>query len=259
MGCLCTPKCSTTPSTCTCAVYGADCSETFKKLFKGIDCNALVVSSCPTKEQVETNFKILAAVKTALCNAAGYDLHKETTFAFYPVPKTSTTTPYLAPTSPCIGDQHIVLYLEEAATDDTDAVYSFGTYVWTGTAWMDTIGDQVCLSDTKMLALKPDRFFIDNVIGLDRIDTGFSFIGVDYKDMVVTWNDGHEIYHRDEQVYTGTVVYDFNTVDGNIFFLHGPKGDGAYLTPVFLGTADDPAYFKVIVNKYGSSSSVLSC
>jgi hypothetical protein len=260
MSCLCKPKCTTTSTACTCSgCSGSDCSESFKKLFKGIDCNALVVSSCPSKEQVETNFKILAAIKTALCKAAEYDIHKETTHSDYLVPKVATNTPYGAPSDPCIGDLHSVTYLEVPETETTDAEFSFGLYKWNGTKWIDILGDQVCLSETTMLALKPDRFFIDNVIGLDRIDTGFSFIGVDYKDMQVIWNDGHEIYHRDEQVYTGTVVYDFNTVDGNIFFLHGPKGDGAYLTPVFLGTADDPAYFKVIVNKYGSSSSVLSC
>ena len=258
--CLCKPSCSTTPTTCTCSgCSGADCSESFKKLFKSVDCNAAVVSSCPTKDQVEINFKILASLHTALCKAKVYDLHKETTFAYNPVPKISTTTPYLAPSDPCIGDLHSVTYLEVPQTDTTDAVYSHGLYKWIGTSWVDMLGNQVCLSDSVMLALKPDRFFIDGVIGLDRIDTGFSFIGVDYRDMQVIWNDGHEIYHKDENTSGGVVVYDFNTVDGNIFFLYGPEGDGTYLDPIFLGTAESPAYFKVIVNKYGSTSSVLSC
>lgn len=257
--CLCTPKCSTTPTTCTCAVYGADCSEDFNKLWKSLDCNAEVVSNCPTKDQVLINWKVLAQLQAAMCLAKDYKLHKETTYAFNPVPKTSTNTPYLAPTKPCIGDLHTVLYLETPATDDVEATYSFGVYVWTGNVWMDTIGDQVCLSDTVMLALKPERFFIQNVINLDRIDTGFSFLGVDYKDVQVYWNDGHEIFHKDEQTIGGVAVYEFNNIDGNIKFLHGSMGDGTYLTPKFMGTVDDPAYFKVVVNKYGSSSSVLSC
>jgi len=260
MSCLCKPSCTTTPTACTCSgCSGADCSEDFKKTLKGVDCNAAVVTNCPTKEQVVINWKIVAQLQAAMCLLKDYDLHKETTWKVEPTPKITTVNPSGAPTDPCIGDIHIVRYLEVPGTDDVAAVYSFGGYSFNGVDWTDWLGDQVCLSDSTILALKPDRFFIDNVINLDRIDTGFSFIGVDYKDMQVTWNDGHEIFHRDEQVYTGVVVYDFNTVDGNIFFLHGPKGDGAYLTPVFLGTADDPAYFKVVVNKYGSSSSVLSC
>lgn len=259
MSCLCKSK-STTSTPCNCqGCSGSDCSESFKKLFKGIDCNALVVSSCPTKEQVETNFKILASVYAALCKAAGYDIHKETTHAFNPVPKITTNLPYLAPLDPCIGDQHAVTYLETPATDDTEAVYSFGLYKWIGNLWVDQLGSQVCLSDSVMLALKPDRFFIDGVIGLDRIDTGFSFIGVDYRDMEVYWNDGHEIFHKDENTSGGVVVYDFNTVDGTIYFLYGPEGDGTYLDPIFLGTSENPAYFKVIKNNYGSTMSVLSC
>lgn len=258
MSCLCTPKCST-PKTCTCAVSGADCSEDFNKLFKSVDCNAVVVSLCPTKDQVETNWKILAQNNAALCLLKAYKLHKETTYAYNPVPKVTTNTPYLAPLKPCIGDLHSVTYLETPETDTTDAVYSHGLYKWIGTAWVDMLGSQVCLSDTVMLALKPDRFFIDGVIGLDRIDTGFSFIGVDYRDLEVYWNDGHEIFHKDEQTSGGVVVYDFNTVDGNIFFLHGPEGNGTYLDPIFLGTTEDPAYFKVIKNNYGSSMSVLNC
>ncbi len=258
MSCLCTPKCSTTP-TCTCVVSGSDCSLDFNKLFKGVDCNAEVVSNCPTKAQVEVNFKITAQHQAAFCLLKDYKLHKETTHADYLVPKVATNTPYGAPTGPCIGDLHSVTYLEVPETDTTDAEYSFGLYKWIGTTWIDILGDQVCLSDTVMLALKPERFFIQNVIGLDRINTGFSFLGVDYKDVQVFWNDGHEIFHKDEQTIGGVAVYEFNNIDGNIKFLHGSMGDGTYLTPKFMGTVDDPAYFKVVVNKYGSSSSVLSC
>ena len=260
MSCLCKPKCSTKKTSCTCnQCSGSDCSADFNDLFKNVDCNADVVTSCPTKEQVEINWKILQQMQAAMCDLKDYKLHKETTTYYDPVPKTKTTTPNGAPNDPCIGDIHMVTYLKTPATDTTEAVYSFGIYKWNGTIWQDQIGDSVCLSDTVYLAQKPERYFEENIINKDRISTGMQFIDYDYKDLQVIWNDGHEIYHKDEQTLTGTLVYDWDTLSGEIFFLHGKQGTGTYLTAAFIGETDFPHYVKVIKNIYATSKNTLSC
>ena len=257
--CLCNPKKKTSTCTKCSACSGGDCSADFNVLFKDVDCNASVVTSCPTKEQVEINWKILQQMQAAMCDLKDYKLHKETTYQYYPVPKFTTSEPNGAPSKPCIGDLHTVIYLEVAETDTTEPEYSFGLYVWNGTKWQDLIGDSVCLSDTVYLAQKPERYFEENVINKDRIFTGMQFIDYDYRDLDVYWNDGHKIYHKDEQTLTGTVVYDWNTLTGEIMFLHGKQGSGTYLTPIFLGETDFPAYFEVKKNIYATSKNTLSC
>lgn len=228
------------------------CGLTYSEALDKLDCSLKIsYGDCVTSEQRKNNDIALKQLFDAVCNLKDVKIPKEVTYASVNVNKPASTPyqiPYGAPSSPQDGDQHIVKF----KNGFTEFVYSL-----VDEKWLDITGTLICLDSDIQILTKPQRFFIDNLVDAQYVNTGLDFTGLSYTDLEVTLN-GKEIFCKDETT-NGDIIYGFDNTNSVITFHYGAQGVGTLNQQTGVGTVDVPCYVKVTAPNFKTAKDILEC
>lgn len=228
------------------------CGLTFEEALNELDCSIEIsYGDCVTSDQRKKNDIALKQLLDAVCNLKGVKIPKETTYASVNVNKPSSTpyqTPYGAPSDPQDGDIHIVKFKNG---------YTIFVYSKVAEKWLDITGTLICLDSDIQIQTKRQRFFVDNLVNSQYVNTGLTFTDLSYTDLDVFVN-GKKIYCKDETL-NGDLVYGFDNTFSVITFHYGAQGAGTAGDQTGIGTADVPAYVEVNAPNFKTAKDILQC